>query len=100
MSNTYILKYTLEELNETETAIESILEDVLSTVDNVNILFEYSPEQIRLLHKKYGDSAFLDPKTKKYPIVDMLQKPFNEVNVKNIVNKLIMIRNMNMGNNQ
>ena len=35
-----------------------------------------------------------------YPIVDMLQKPFNEVNVKNIVNKLIMIRNMNMGNNQ
>lgn len=33
-----------------------------------------------------------------YPIVDMLQKPFNEVNVKNIVNKLIMIRNMN--NNQ
>lgn len=71
MSNTYILKYTLEELNETETSIESILEDVLSTVDNVNILFEYSPEQIRLLHKKYGDSAFLDPKTKKYPIVDM-----------------------------
>lgn len=35
-----------------------------------------------------------------YPIVDMLQKPFNEVNVKNIVNKLIMIRNMNMNNNQ
>lgn len=34
-----------------------------------------------------------------YPIVDMLQKPFNEVNVKNIVNKLIMVRNMNMGNN-
>lgn len=30
-----------------------------------------------------------------YPIVDMLQKPFNEVNVKNIVNKLIMVRNMN-----
>lgn len=30
-----------------------------------------------------------------YPIVDMLQKPFNEVNVKNIVDKLIMIRNMN-----
>jgi len=29
-----------------------------------------------------------------YPIVDMLQKPFNEVNVKNIVDKLIMIRNM------
>lgn len=35
-----------------------------------------------------------------YPIVDMLQKPFNEVNVKNIVNKLIMVRNMNMNNNQ
>ena len=35
-----------------------------------------------------------------YPIVDMLQKPFNEVNVKNIVNKLIMVRNMNMSNNQ
>ncbi len=35
-----------------------------------------------------------------YPIVDMLQKPFNEVNVKNIVDKLIMIRNMNMSNNQ
>ena len=32
-----------------------------------------------------------------YPIVDMLQKPFNENNVKNIVNKLIMIRNMNKG---
>ena len=32
-----------------------------------------------------------------YPIVDMLQKPFNEVNVKNIVEKLIMIRNMNKG---
>ena len=30
-----------------------------------------------------------------YPIVDMLQKPFNEVNVKNIVDKLIMVRNMN-----
>lgn len=30
-----------------------------------------------------------------YPIVDMLQKPFNEVNVKNIVDKLIMIRKMN-----
>lgn len=30
-----------------------------------------------------------------YPIIDMLQKPFNEVNVKNIVNKLIMVRNMN-----
>lgn len=30
-----------------------------------------------------------------YPIVDMLQKPFNELNVKNIVNKLIMIHNMN-----
>ena len=37
-------------------------------------------------------------KAYQYPIVDMLQKPFNEVNVKNIVNKLIMIRNMN--NNQ
>lgn len=35
-----------------------------------------------------------------YPIVDMLQKPFNEVNIKNIVNKLIMVRNMNMNNNQ
>lgn len=35
-----------------------------------------------------------------YPIVDVLQKPFNEVNVKNIVNKLIMVRNMNMNNNQ
>ena len=33
-----------------------------------------------------------------YPIVDMLQKPFNEVNVKNIVNKLIMVRNMNINN--
>ena len=32
-----------------------------------------------------------------YPIVDMLQKPFNEINVKNIVNKLIMIKNMNSG---
>jgi CheY-like chemotaxis protein len=32
-----------------------------------------------------------------YPIVDMLQKPFNEVNVKNIVDKLIMIHNMNKG---
>ena len=32
-----------------------------------------------------------------YPIVDMLQKPFNEVNVKNIVDKLIMIHNMNRG---
>lgn len=30
-----------------------------------------------------------------YPIVDMLQKPFNEINIKNIVNKLIMIKNMN-----
>lgn len=30
-----------------------------------------------------------------YPIVDMLQKPFNEVNVKNIVDKLIMIKEMN-----
>ena len=30
-----------------------------------------------------------------YPIVDMLQKPFNEINVKNIVDKLIMIKNMN-----
>ena len=30
-----------------------------------------------------------------YPIVDMLQKPFNEVNVKNVVDKLIMIHNMN-----
>lgn len=30
-----------------------------------------------------------------YPIVDMLQKPFNEVNVKNIVDKLIMVHNMN-----
>ena len=30
-----------------------------------------------------------------YPIVDMLQKPFNEVNAKNIVNKLITVRNMN-----
>ena len=30
-----------------------------------------------------------------YPIVDMLQKPFNEVNVKNIVDKLIMIHDMN-----
>lgn len=34
-------------------------------------------------------------KAYQYPIVDMLQKPFNEVNVKNIVDKLIMIRNMN-----
>ena len=32
-----------------------------------------------------------------YPIVDMLQKPFNEVNVKNIVDKLIMIHEMNKG---
>ena len=32
-----------------------------------------------------------------YPIVDMLQKPFNENNVKSIVNKLIMIRDMNRG---
>lgn len=32
-----------------------------------------------------------------YPIIDMLQKPFNEVNVKNIVDKLIMIHNMNKG---
>ena len=32
-----------------------------------------------------------------YPIIDMLQKPFNELNVKNIVNKLIMIKNMNSG---
>lgn len=39
-------------------------------------------------------------KAYQYPIVDMLQKPFNEVNVKNIVNKLIMVRNMNMNNNQ
>ena len=30
-----------------------------------------------------------------YPIVDMLQKPFNEVNVKNIVDKLLMVKNMN-----
>ena len=30
-----------------------------------------------------------------YPIVEMLQKPFNEINVKNIVDKLIMIKNMN-----
>ena len=30
-----------------------------------------------------------------YPIVDMLQKPFNEVNIKNIVDKLLMIKNMN-----
>ena len=30
-----------------------------------------------------------------YPIVDMLQKPFNEANVKNIVDKLLMIKNMN-----
>lgn len=35
-----------------------------------------------------------------YPIVDMLQKPFNEINVKNIVNKLIMVRNMNMSGNR
>lgn len=35
-----------------------------------------------------------------YPIVDMLQKPFNEVNVKNIVNKLIMVHDMNMSNNE
>lgn len=34
-------------------------------------------------------------KAYQYPIVDMLQKPFNEINVKNIVDKLIMIRNMN-----
>jgi len=39
-------------------------------------------------------------KAYQYPIVDMLQKPFNEVNVKNIVNKLIMVRNMNTTNNQ
>ena len=39
-------------------------------------------------------------KAYQYPIVDMLQKPFNEVNIKNIVNKLIMVRNMNMNNNQ
>ena len=32
-----------------------------------------------------------------YPIVDMLQKPFNELNVKNIVDKLIMIHDMNKG---
>ena len=32
-----------------------------------------------------------------YPIVDMLQKPFNEVNIKTIVNKLIMIHDMNKG---
>ena len=32
-----------------------------------------------------------------YPIVDMLQKPFNENNVKSIVDKLIMIRDMNRG---
>lgn len=37
-------------------------------------------------------------KAYQYPIVDMLQKPFNEVNVKSIVDKLIMVRNMN--NNQ
>ena len=30
-----------------------------------------------------------------YPIIDMLQKPFNEANVKNIVDKLLMIKNMN-----
>ncbi len=35
-----------------------------------------------------------------YPIVDMLQKPFNEVNVKSIVEKLIMVRNMNRNNQQ
>lgn len=35
----------------------------------------------------------------KYPIVDMLSKPFNEVNVKNIVDKLIMIREINMQGN-
>lgn len=32
-----------------------------------------------------------------YPIVDMLQKPFNENNVKSIVNKIIMVRDMNKG---
>ena len=30
-----------------------------------------------------------------YPIIDMLQKPFNEVNVKNIVDKLLMVKSMN-----
>ena len=71
MSNTYILKYTLEEINRGLDFAENILEDVLSTVDNKNILLEYSASQIRLLYKKYGDRAFLDPKTKKYPILDM-----------------------------
>lgn len=37
-------------------------------------------------------------KAYQYPIVDMLQKPFNEVNVKNIVDKLIMVHNMNKNN--
>ena len=32
-----------------------------------------------------------------YPIIDMLQKPFNEVNVKNIVDKLLMVKSMNNG---
>lgn len=36
-------------------------------------------------------------KAYQYPIIDMLQKPFNEVNVKNIVNKLIMVHDMNIG---
>ena len=71
MNNTYILKYTTNEIQNTELFIENILTDVLSTVENKNILLEYSPQQIKLLHKKYGDAAFLDPKTKKYPILDM-----------------------------
>lgn len=37
-------------------------------------------------------------KAYQYPIVDILQKPFNENNVKNIVDKLIMVRNMNRNN--
>lgn len=45
-----------------------------------------------------GTNANIE-KAYQYPIVDILQKPFNEVNVKNIVDKLIMVRNMNINHN-
>lgn len=69
MDKSYILNYTNEEISDFDKFIDIVIEDVLNTLDR-EVLLEYKDSQINKLYRKYGNDAFLDPKTKKYPILN------------------------------
>lgn len=65
-----ILEYSNEEV-EKENFIESILYDILSSLD-VELLKEafLNKASMKKLHNKYGDKAFLIPEKLQYPIIN------------------------------